>query len=157
MSQYFGLKLRTGETIFCEVLDFKESPEREYIIKDPLKFEQNQGKDGTLSLSFLPYALYAAENTHHIFADEIFMADKLSKKFAIMYGEALMNFEISYLKMDTYEFLSGNISEDYVHLVTMVDRCKSIGKKYAERFEGVKQPDFSELEEKLLENRPSIN
>jgi hypothetical protein len=156
MSNYFGLKLRTGKTVFCEIVTLDDKNHM-YVIKDALAFDERQSKSGDLSVSFMPFAVYAKSRVHQIQGDEIFMADPLSDKFVRMYGEALMSFDISQIKMSVYERLTGNINDDYVHLLKMIDDCKKVAETYSEKFNGIDIPDFSEMEQKIMENRPSIN
>lgn len=155
-NNYFGLKLRSGRTIFCEIIAMDEK-NKTYQIKDALFFDEKQSKSGDLSVSFMPVAVYAKDRVHIIQGDEIYMADALSDRFIKMYGEALMSFDISQAKMSVYDMLTGNINDDYIHLLKMIDQCKSIAEIYSKRFDGIEMPDFSEMEQKILENRPSIN
>ena len=152
--RYFGMKLKSGPTIFCEVHDRKDD---KYVISKPLIYDQRVHDEGNISIAFVPFNAYTNSPIHKIDVDEVYMADPLSNKFIRMYGEAVMNFDITYVKMDYYDRFTGNINEDYPQLVEMIDKCKKIGEKYAEIFEGISQPDFSELEQKLAENRPTIN
>lgn len=155
-NNYFGLKLKTGVTIFCEVIH-ADVDRQTYVIADPLVYDEKLSKSGDISVAFLPFAFYSKYNEHTIDASEVFMADPLNSKFTIMYGEALMGLEISDTKMSTHELLTGSMSHDYIHLMNMVDKCKKIAEKYSSKFNGIQTPDFSEMEQTILDNRPVVN
>ena len=154
---YFGLKLRSGETIFAEVLDFKEKPSPHYVISYPMLLDHRDNDRNGWEVAFLPYVVYSKEKIHQLSADQVFMADKLSKKFIGYYGNAVLNSELSDIKADVADQLVGNINHDYPKLLGMIDKMRAITDHFAEKFEDLDIPDFVEMENRILDQKPTLN
>lgn len=150
------MKLRSGSTVFAELINLDESEfGAYYIIKDPLLYEQHQTKEG-IGVSLLPYIPYSNDTTCKISADEIFLANKLSNEFVAYYGKALMQIQLAAIKDKYHDQFSGEMSTDYYLIMSMLDELKKEAKKYEDKF-NLESPVFGEMEELLEKHKPLLN
>ena len=153
---YWGMKLRSGSTIFAELIELDESAQGAYyIIQDPLVYEQRETRDG-IGVSLLPYVPYTKDTKCKISADEIFLANQLSPEFVSYYGRALMQIQLASIKEKFQNLLSGEIAEDYYVILMMLEALKDEAQKFEERFD-IDSPTFGEMEELLEKHRPLLN
>lgn len=151
MSEFYGLKLKSGETLLTEVIS--DSGETLHI-KEPIAVKQ-QISDQGMELLVYPFADYALDRDHFLQRSHIYMMDKMSPEYIKYYGKAIMSMKISKIKNDMYEYFVGDINEDYYRLVEMLDKINAASKYYIEKF-NVDAPDFSDLEAKLFKHRPTL-
>lgn len=148
-NNYVVLKLRTGETLFAEIIGHDES-----VMELINPFSVISGEGGSLSLS--EWAPFTEESVYRIPHNICFYMSRLNKKFIKFYGSVILQSEINKIKDDVEETMEDR--NDYHTMVEGVERMKNITKELSEKFSLDEDAvDFSTFDEKLGKHKPVMH
>lgn len=145
---FYCIKLRTGETLFVEVLDFDKDAMTVYCPMQVI----SEIKGATDNIMLIPWMPYTVRGAFPIPMNMIFFADELNKTFVEYYGRTVIQYEINKIKQKVSEEMETR--DDFLTMSDGLDEMKKVSKELTLKF-GVEGPDFSDFEsvlEKYKEN-----
>ncbi len=146
---FFCLKIRTGETIFTEVVDVDDHAMTLY---NPMLVVTDINAQDEL-LSLVPWIPFTVRKFLPIPISMIYFADNLNKTFFEYYGRTVIQYEMNKIKQRVYQKMDSK--SDYVVISEGLDEMKKMSEELVAKF-GVDGPDFSEFEAILDKHKSNI-
>lgn len=152
-TQFFVIKLATGETLFSEVTAVVET---HVTLRKPLLIKdiQHNGDGALVGQPWLPYVEDDTQVTIPI--ELIFLFQLLSEKFVKFYGAILMQQEIQKIKAETVDELDGDEQIDYYKMQEAVQRINDASEYMTMKF-GIERVDVSQFQAKAEQVKPLMH
>jgi len=146
---YHCIKLKTGETLFAEVINVDD---RILTILHPMLVTTEV--DGTTeSMSMIPWIPYIESAKIDVPLNHIYFSDSLNKQFFEYYGRVVIQSEINKIKLRVAEKMENRF--DILTIADGLAEMKKLSDELTKKF-GVPGPDFSEFEEVLERHKSEI-
>lgn len=151
MSPFFILKLKTGETLFAEIVEHNED---DIVVRKPLvvkTFPVDMGREGLILNHWIPYT---EDEIFDIPVDLVYYMGGLKEQFIKYYGSVLMREELAALREQVEK--RSNKGEHYSDVYKeILSEVISLGEDYSIKYglnpeELIPQPHNSEIEEEDL-------
>lgn len=151
-SPYYVFKLRTGETIFGELVDVTDNM---LHIRKPLNIRTIQTDNMTEQIVGTQWIPFIEESIVKLVSDHVYFHNKLSHAYVRFYGTVLLRSEIHELHGQANERME-NGEPDYIVMTDVVTKMRDISDYMANKFD-IEIPDIVySAEEKLKGMRASI-
>jgi hypothetical protein len=152
-TQFFALKLKTGESLFTELVGVSDSS---VIIRKPMIISEQPTNEG-LSLSLQQWLPYVESDSEiSIPSDVVYLVEPLSKKHIKFYGAVLLQTEIQRIKDDSFENFSGDDKIDYYEMMLAVQKIDALSEFMSNKF-GIDRVDTSSFIEKSEKHKPMLH
>lgn len=146
---YYCLKLKSGETIFAEVVSFDTN---HITITNPMLITTEiHGQNE--SMSMIPWIPYTESSNITLLRDHVYFCDDLNKQFFEYYGRIVIQLEMNKIKQRVAERMESR--SDIRAISDGLDEMKEVSGKLSEKF-GVDGPDFSDFEEILNKHKNEV-
>lgn len=149
---YFAIKLKTGETIFAEIVG---SNDTHINLSAPIqvKFEPtDKSGESMFATEWMPYV---EQEIYSIPLGIVYFVGYLNKKFIRFYGSVVTQTEINKIKQEVVEILTNK--NDYPTMLNGVERMKErvneLKQKYSLEDDII---DFSEFEKALEKHKATM-
>lgn len=150
--QFYCLKLKTGETLFSEVLSIDKYIE----LRDPFLILQ-ENDNGRMVTAAFPWVPYCETEMFTINMDMFYMMKPLSRRFIEFYASVLLQYKVSEVKSWVESQLCDETS-DYMIMMDGLEKIKQINKDISEKF-GIEDMvvETEKFEEMAQKHKPRLN
>lgn len=148
-NSFYCIKLRTGETLFAELIDADEYSMSVYI--PMLVVTDLSSQDDILSL--VPWVPFTVRKNIPIPMNMIYFADNLNQTFFEYYGRTVLQYEINKIKQRVYQTMDSR--NDFIAISEGLSEMKKISEELSVKF-GVDMPDFTEFEALLDKHKANV-
>ncbi len=149
---FFALKLKTGETLFAEILTTNDT---HIIMHKPLQihYDTSDGLgDRMFATEWVPYVI---EEEFSIPTNMVYFIGYLNPQFIKFYGTVLMQAEISKIKKEVIDNMSDR--SDYSIMFDGVQRMKNVFSSMKSKYNLEEDSiDFSEFETALDKHKEGL-
>ena len=148
---FFTLKLKTGETLFAEILTTSDTV---ITMRNPLQvhYDTTDGGERMFATEWIPYV---EEENFPVPMSMVYYVGKLSDKFIKFYGTILMQIEISRIKQEVADNMED--TSDYATMLEGVEKMKDLFQSMKGKFNLEEDSvDFSEFESALDKHKESL-
>lgn len=151
----FCLKLKTGETLFSEVINDPNFIRDDILVlKEPFSISYIRDENKEI-MTGTPWCPFANNALVPILLNMTFYIDRLNPKFLRFYGSILMQNKISEIKNEVYENMQDK--NDYYMMMEGIERIKAVSTEISEKFGLPNEIDTKDFEERAEKFKPAFH